>query len=314
MPAVESANEHFSTTVGLLYVFNLIVGTGALALPSAFQNAGYILGTALLLVSAFTSYICATFVVECMGIANAVIRRTRKKSASFTDNMDSLNSELTEGNRIQNQCEITTRVEVSEMSHIFLGRPGIIFTYLVLTVYLFGDLAIYSTTVPKSLMNVVCESINVSTVTRELPCHSHWPEFFSRHNVYRMCIVAFVSFCLPMVYVGMTKTKWIQLFTTASRWTAFLLMIVMALIQLGDSGAQASPPAANFHGFGSLFGVAVYAFMCHHSIPGLVTPVRDKSFFNYKLTSVYAVIFLFYCTLSITGSFAFNRYILSSPS
>lgn len=43
--------------VGLLYVFNLIVGTGALALPRAFQTAGYLLSTFLLLISAFTRFI-----------------------------------------------------------------------------------------------------------------------------------------------------------------------------------------------------------------------------------------------------------------
>lgn len=41
------------------------------------------------------------------------------------------------------------------MSHIFLGKIGVFFTYLALSIYLFGDLAIYSTTVPKSLMNII---------------------------------------------------------------------------------------------------------------------------------------------------------------
>lgn len=42
--------------VGLVYVFNLIVGTGALALPKAFQSTGYVLSVVLLLISAFTRY------------------------------------------------------------------------------------------------------------------------------------------------------------------------------------------------------------------------------------------------------------------
>lgn len=51
--------------------------------------------------------------------------------------------------------EIKRRVEVSEMAHMFLGRKRVLFTYFALTVYLFGDLAIYSATVPKSLMNII---------------------------------------------------------------------------------------------------------------------------------------------------------------
>lgn len=51
-------------------------------------------------------------------------------------------------------------------------------------------------------------------------------------------------------------------------------MIILASIQLLQKGPQANPPSVNVHGFGSFFGVAVYAFMCHHSIPGLVSPMR----------------------------------------
>jgi hypothetical protein len=41
------------------------------------------------------------------------------------------------------------------MAQIFLGKAGLVFCYVILTVYLFGDLAIYSATVPKSFMNVL---------------------------------------------------------------------------------------------------------------------------------------------------------------
>ena len=69
----------------------MIVGTGALALPKAFQTAGWLLGTILLLISGFVrlvylklkkyllrytcfSYICATFVVEAMSVTNAALK------------------------------------------------------------------------------------------------------------------------------------------------------------------------------------------------------------------------------------------------
>lgn len=103
---------------------------------------------------------------------------------------------------------------------------------------------------------------------------------------------------------------------------AFILMIVMASVQLLQNGSKGSPAAADLRGFGSLFGVAVrkwwfynlseyipqvYAFMCHHSIPGLVTPIRDKANLSTKLISVYSMIYLFYCALSMTGTFAFEH-------
>uniref|UniRef100_A0A914H0D6 Amino acid transporter transmembrane domain-containing protein n=1 Tax=Globodera rostochiensis TaxID=31243 RepID=A0A914H0D6_GLORO len=352
--------QTFSSTVGLLYVFNLIVGTGALALPRAFQTAGYLLGLILLLVSAFTSYVCATFVLESMAIANCVLRKAPPREQlhegsivveeDVPSSADGEMSEVRVGSvvvvtdgatqhrfsfpsavpgsdqqqlahqfiadrhqqPINSDYDISMRVEISEMAHLFLGQSGTVFSYLVLTVYLFGDLAVYSTTVPKSLMNVICSSVNVSSAvtSSNTPCHPHANDLFhaiSRFAVYRICIFAFLVFCLPMILMGMTRTKWLQLATTLSRWTAFLLMIVLATTQLIHNGPKGSPEPANLHGFGSLFGVAVYAFMCHHSIPGLITPIRNKEHLSAKLTSVYALVYLFYCAISMTGSFTFEN-------
>jgi amino acid permease len=311
MPSQVQEGQSFSTTVGLLYVFNLIVGTGALALPKAFQTAGYVLGTLLLLVSAFMSYICATFIIETMSVSNAILKRNRENEVNQLYGLESSNDEAegsAEENYVQQKrsFDITQKVELSEMAYLVLGKIGVIMTYLFLTLYLFGDLAIYSTTVPKSLMNVLCESPNVTIITNDLPCYQNHFDDFSRLSVYRICVALFACFCFPMVIAGMTKTKYIQLATTVSRWTAFTLMIVLASMQLFREGPQASPPAADIKGFGSLFGVSIYAFMCHHSIPGLLTPIRNKKNFNYKLIGVYGVIFIFYCTLSVTGLFAFS--------
>lgn len=62
-------------------------------------------------------------------------------------------------------------------------------------------------------------------------------------------------------------------------FTAFTLVIVLACIQLAREGSPSMPKMFNIHGFGSLFGTTVYAFMCHHSLPSLVTPMKWVSFF-----------------------------------
>lgn len=55
-----------------MFLFNLIVGTGALTLPSAFQKTGWLLGLFLIMVLAFISYMTVTFVIETMACANAI--------------------------------------------------------------------------------------------------------------------------------------------------------------------------------------------------------------------------------------------------
>ncbi|VDL76443.1 unnamed protein product [Nippostrongylus brasiliensis] len=272
MPVSTEASGHYSSTIGYLYVFNLIVGTGALALPKAFQTAGYGLSIVVLLISCFVSYIAATFVVESLSVGNAVNVRKRREEAGPSGDFDDV--VITDSG--PSSFEITEKIEVSRMASMFLGQAGVIFSYLALSIYLFGDLAIYSTTVPKSLMNII------------------W-----------LCVVVFVAICTPLVIIGTTRTKYLQLATTVCRWSAFSLMIVLASTQMIANGAATTPPVANIHGFGSLFGVAVYAFMCHHSIPSLVTPMSSKSGVFMKLSLVYLLVLSFYFTLSLTGSFAF---------
>ncbi|CAI4225700.1 unnamed protein product [Auanema sp. JU1783] len=301
MPADVAPGTTYLPSVGLLYIFNLIVGTGALALPKAFQTAGWGLSIVVLAVSALISYVAATFVIEALSVANAVHAKTTRRS-STTDYDD---VSVSEGG--PSSFEIVQRFEVSQMASMFLGPKAVFFSHLFMNVYLFGDLAIYSTTVPKSAMNILCSGFNASLVTSQDPCWAHFPLFFTRMNVYRICVIGFIIACLPMVLAGITKTKYLQLATTLSRWSAFILMICLATSQLISDGPGGKPPAANVHGFGSLFGCAVYAFMCHHSIPGLVTPMSSKAGIFGKLSMIYMVVLMFYFTLSLTGAFTFEH-------
>ena len=83
-------------------------------------------------------------------------------------------------------------------------------------------------------------------------------------------------------------------------------MIVLAVIRLAKKDIEGHPAAADISGMPNLFGVCVYSFMCHHSLPSLVTPIRDKSKIFKLLAIDYFLILLFYALLSFTGIFAFS--------
>ena len=86
-------------------------------------------------------------------------------------------------------------------------------------------------------------------------------------------------------------------------------MIVLACIRLGtlDSSELGHPPAADFSGIPNLFGACIYSFMCHHSLPSLVTPISPKRGLYKLLVSDYVLISGFYLLLSFTGMFAFQE-------
>lgn len=84
-------------------------------------------------------------------------------------------------------------------------------------------------------------------------------------------------------------------------------MISMAIHLLIGRGAQGHPPAFDVTGMPTLFGACVYSFMCHHSLPGLVSPIRGKDRLGLHLALDYTLIAIFYLLLAFTGAFAFAR-------
>ena len=73
----ELTGAQYSPLTGLIYIFNLIVGTGALTLPAAFHDAGWLLSSVIIILLAFMSYLTATFVIESMAAANAMVHWKR---------------------------------------------------------------------------------------------------------------------------------------------------------------------------------------------------------------------------------------------
>lgn len=88
---------------------------------------------------------------------------------------------------------------------------------------------------------------------------------------------------------------------------AFGIMIITAARDLVVDGAKGHPQAADVMGVPELFGVCVYSFMCHHSLPALVSPIADKSHLFRSLALDYLLIAVFYLLLALTGVFAFAQ-------
>ncbi len=65
--------------VAFIYIFNLVVGVGALALPYAVHQTGIILGTIFLAFCALLAYITITFIIETMSASNALLKIEKQK-------------------------------------------------------------------------------------------------------------------------------------------------------------------------------------------------------------------------------------------
>uniref|UniRef100_A0A6B2ECZ4 Putative amino acid transporter n=1 Tax=Phlebotomus kandelakii TaxID=1109342 RepID=A0A6B2ECZ4_9DIPT len=308
----EATQDGYPTWMGMVFVFNLIIGTGALTLPAAFAKAGWLGGSIMVLLVGFVSYITVTFVIEAMASANAILhlrsvlkRRVARNrpgaSDSDSDPDAAENSPLVseEGSAFS----LTTRVEMGEMATIYFTGGGVAVFYLCLAIYLYGDLSIYAAAIGTSLKDVICSAGNVTDP--HAPC---WPDHsFTRTDCYRSCVVATGLILGPFVFFNVQKTKYIQILTVIFRWCAFTAMIVMATSRLIQDGVQGHPDAVTPSGIPSLFGTCIYSFMCHHSLPSLLAPVREKRHLAWQLPVDFILIAIFYILLALTGVFAFDR-------
>jgi len=331
---------HYSPVTGLIYIFNLIVGTGALTLPAAFLDAGWLLSSIIIIILAFMSYLTATFVIESMASTNAMIhwkrlQRIKRSGGSVSEELVTrtvlqvqaqnverrrpsadeseplINEETVE--RVQQSVssyyEITEITEMGKMASVFFSQTGRNMFYLCLAIYLYGDLAIYAAAIAKSIRDVACtyKPPNITSPLNISESEICWDgSAQSRLDAYRIFLAVFVCTIGQFVFCNVTKTKYLQMVTTLMRWQAFLIMVILATIRLSNI-SPATPPSSSISGLPNLFGVCVYSFMCHHSLPGLVTPISNKRKLYSLMLGDYCLILAFYFLLAYTGIFAFTE-------
>ena len=126
--------------------------------------------------------------------------------------------------------------------------------------------------------------------------------------IFRISLSVFIGVVSPFGFFNVTKTKYLQMLTTLMRWLAFTCMITLACVRLANGQrADPAPPVAIFSGVPNLFGVCVYSFMCHHSLPSLITPISKKQHVNWLIFSDFLLVLMFYTLLAFTGIFAFTE-------
>eukprot|EP01028_Stygiella_incarcerata_P005290 TRINITY_DN2242_c0_g1_i2.p1 TRINITY_DN2242_c0_g1~~TRINITY_DN2242_c0_g1_i2.p1 ORF type:complete len:512 (+),score=91.51 TRINITY_DN2242_c0_g1_i2:121-1656(+) len=320
---------------GFIYVFNLIVGIGSLTMPKEFLLTGYVLSVLFILLLSSIAFVTVTYVLESCANGNAVNRmREQLGSEEYTEtsaletvvpsairdapeeapNPPHAPRETTpliakggeevtflsgdEENELVHSPSVFSlvdRLEMVKMADMYFGRKGQIAFYILLVVYLFGDLSIYVVSVPVTLQSVV-GGFSIGSL------------HFDTETVYYVYLFLFAIIIIPFVFFDFTKTRWLQYIAMVMRNIALVLMIVIGVIFISEGeGASASDlTVANFAGIPKLYGVAVYSFMTHHSIPGFVEPIRKKSRLVLLFLVDWIVIYCSYMALCLTAVFAFG--------
>lgn len=319
----------YSLPTGYIFVFNLIVGVGALNLPYGFSNAGITLATIFLAFLAFSAYSTVLLLLEAMATANAYMSLMQTKTLAVEPSERDFDSssiyveDVSEKRplRVINEdvepsseedvplrhnsgvfrpaddlkemqlFSMRNRFEVGVMAQMFMGRVGALLFYVVLVVYLYGDLAIYAVTVPKELSRVTGGVFGLTEL-----------------EVYYIFLSGFILIITPFCFFNFQKTKYLQIATMLFRNLALLLMIVLSVVHiiLGGGTIPSGKHLINVMWFPKLFGVTIYSFMCHHSLPSLVTPIKNKKWLGKVMGLDFLTILITYYLLCYTATVAFG--------
>jgi hypothetical protein len=213
--------------------------------------------------------------------------------------------------------QTNTKVEEKSCVPELTANPHV----LLLQLYLFGDLAIYAVAIPSSLQRVT-GGLHIGELNIEC------------HYTYYVYLGLFVLLVVPWSYFNFQKTKYLQIGTMFVRNSALFTMIVLAIVTIAQGNSRASEVKYfNFQfvfftvnslghhllvrvglmlrfricrNFPSFFGISVYSFMCHHSLPSIIQPIENKKRIKFlTLADVFSV-FSVYTLLCVTAQYAFG--------
>uniref|UniRef100_A0A7I4FCT5 Amino acid transporter transmembrane domain-containing protein n=1 Tax=Physcomitrium patens TaxID=3218 RepID=A0A7I4FCT5_PHYPA len=253
------------------------------------------------------SYVSVTFMLEAMATANAVIRLRSKggleefvllseesgtlKGDGSLEDMSQLHPTASDTHLFQ----IIRRTELGEMAGLFFNEWGMIIFYTILILYLIGDSVIYSTLVARSLS-------------------VFFDDFTPTERSFDLYLGIFFCVSLPLCFFDFQKTKLLQMTTLAIRNLSLYTMIVLSAMKLVKRGRQDTDvPVANIAALPNLFGGAVYSFMCHHSLPGIITPMKDKSNLQRIVQFAFGSVIVVYLLLFVTSGLAFGLEGIKDP-
>ncbi|KDO23087.1 hypothetical protein SPRG_11931 [Saprolegnia parasitica CBS 223.65] len=313
----------YSPVTGFVFLFNLIVGAGALTIPHAFAQVGLLYGLGALCLLGLVSYVSATFVIEAIAGVNALRRLSNPpvltKQGSLTMVLSGASqavdeaseavpflthTEEEEGYVAGLRFDISEKIEIAAMAQELFSRKGLAAFYACVAAYLYGDLAIYAVAIPKSLREVICPRPSSNAAVWECPNVA-----MNSAQLYRILVVVFGLTLGSFAFGHMQKTQCIQLITTVMRHASFALMIILAFVGIGRGEGRPIADVVAHEDITSLpnfFGVCIYSFMCHHSIPGIIAPISKKRSVGLVLLYAFVAVMIVYVVLSISATFRFQ--------
>lgn len=213
---------------------------------------------------------------------------------------------------VGSRYQITHRkFEVNQLCQIFLGIRGRRFYEICIAIYMYAALWSYSAVFAQSMAS----HIPFPTFSSDgwMTCDIYDDHSWACHMGYIMYIAIFAIIVVPLTCLDLTEQKLLQNILAVFRFAALFLMIAVIGAAInndpyssGQSYTSTKGPyiASNWSlirlaGFAIMVPCSLYSQIMHHSTPGLVQPVRDKTKLRKIFAAVFTSTYAFYAGLGI---------------
>lgn len=118
----------------------------------------------------------------------------------------------------------------------------------------------------------------------------------------------FSIFKRPNIYSG---SRWqyviLHFFCMLHLFVTFRMIVICLVFICQGKGTSAHDLTLfNINGLSTLYGATIYAFMCHHSLPSIVTPIKHKNRLSLLFAGDYTFIYAAYLLLCYAAMFAYG--------
>jgi len=259
----------------------------------------------LLTITCIGAYVTATYVIETISISCAVRQKSRQgtlfgietyKSKQEMEKFNSADASIKDSPYyIREKIELGMAAE----DHGAMWVKVMIMT--ILTIYMYGAMSLKYVSGAESFIEAI------SFIKYKDSCQMYRAGVWGI-DPYFIGIIVFGALSLAFSFGNIENAKILQIVTSILRLIAILMMYAGSFYYIAKDGVQAAPVfdfKNQISNIGTVFGNTVFIFIYHHSISGIIYPIRPQS--SIKKMLIYSHI-IGYSLLSLLGVLAFIAF------
>ncbi|XP_049852605.1 transmembrane protein 104 homolog isoform X2 [Schistocerca gregaria] len=205
------------------------------------------------------------------------------------------------------------KYEINEMLDVAVGKWASNAYSTIISLFMYTALLSYSTVVASSLVTLV----PFPGITTEIYCNVYAsqiePSCLLSYNLY---LVIFFLLVLPIAFLEISEQKILQIALTIFRFVTIFIIVITTLIALFAMPYGSlfidSKPYSSFtdsfvpSGIPIIYATIVFAQLCHHSVPGVIQPIKNKHRIRWVFPFALFTTFLMYALVGLITSAYFG--------